>query len=156
MIWATASLVVLEFTTPDSGQFWQGDTIADCRGGGPVSVDSILVMVQPVTGGPHFLHHVHPAALPGSPDTVQLDPGPGCHVYVLAKNQYGVSCASNSVYVPGTVTSVPTGGIDQLISSNVFDIRGRLVRGPPASGIYFRRDTYRSGRIVVRKVALLR
>ena len=77
--------------------------------------------------------------------------------FVSVTNPVGESCASNIVYIQGSVTGIPIGEPpDAVVSRRLFDVRGRLLRGPPrASGIYFERSVWRSGKIKVHRRVIL-
>lgn len=92
------------------------------------------------------------------PDSFVVDSGPGGHYYVTATNPAGESCASNTVYVPGSVvTGVdPTPQAAHVTSNRTFDVQGRRVLKIGNSGIYFRRTTYSDGRVVTKKFVHLK
>ena len=110
---------------------------------------------QPVTGGGFSLSQEHVATTPGAVDSfMAYESG---HYYVSVPNPVGESCASNIVYIQGSVTGIPIGDPpDAVVSRRLFDVRGRLLRGPPrASGIYFERSVWRSGKIKVHRRVIL-
>jgi hypothetical protein len=84
----------------------------------------------------------------GLEDSVEVDPGPGAHLWLTSVDAAGNECCvSQQVYI-GPITSVPAGEAvaERVTSYRVFDVRGRLVR-PVAAGVYFWERRYSSGRV---------
>jgi hypothetical protein len=83
-------------------------------------------------------------------------PWPG-HFYVTTRNPIGQSCASNLVYVAtDVITSVPGQVTTTRGRPRIFDVQGRLVTGPLASGVYWRRVIDPDGTETVRRIVVLR
>lgn len=134
--------------------------VVECSGGQAIhQLSTARLYFYPVTGGGWRLDQEHGVSgREGQPDSFVVNPGPGGHYYLTAKNPIGESCASPLVYVPG---SVATGVGDQASGSPVtkietFDVRGRLCRSLVRSGIYFRRTTYRDGHVIMKRIVLLK
>lgn len=93
-------------------------------------------------------------------DSIPFDTGGlGWHFQVMPVDTAGNGqCFSNTVYI-GPVTGIPTdqGFVsDPVKRVQLFDVRGRLVRCRMASGIYFEKTTYRSGRYSTRRIVLVK
>jgi len=134
----------------------------------------------PVTGGGPRLVAEHSAVgREGRPDSFQV-PWPGLF-YVTATNPKGESCASATVTVaPPDLTGVGTADqpLDELVGCTLFDVRGRRVGSFPGrlwrlhalterdlragtpqrlpSGVYWLRGATRGGRVVMRRVVIVR
>lgn len=84
----------------------------------------------------------------GLGDSIQVDPGPGAHLWLTAVDVSGNECCvSQQVYI-GPITAVPVEAApaERVTSYRVFDARGRLVH-PVAAGVYFWERRYSSGRV---------
>ena len=173
MVATAAVLVTLLFTLPDSTAFaiGQGDSAnvyCDRSGRRLIDLYSAHLYESLVTGGGYRLVQEHDArGREDQPDSFRVDPGPGAHYYVRTTRFFPATdstfaelkegCASNIVYLPGTVTAVEeTAAQDQVVERRIFDIHGRLVRDIRTSGIYFERTLYRSGRVELRKKVYLK
>jgi hypothetical protein len=134
--------------------------MVECSGGQAIhQLTAARLYFNPITGGGWRAVQEHSAVgREGQPDSFVVDSGPGGHYYITAINAIGESCASGSVYVPGWVTTgvEPTEEAVHVTSVRVFDISGRPIRGPTASGIYFRRTTYSDGSSRVQKFVHLK
>lgn len=156
-------MVVLALTAPGLGQNVYkvqdpdtGDSVAvaDCSGGPPL-VERLRVYL--------YFWPLGSTPSPIPVDSLQCDPGAavsftsrGAGTYwVRAANSRGFSCESNQAVIPGSVSGVPVEATDRIQARRLFDVRGRLVRGPPASGIYFERSVWRSGRVTVKRRVVL-
>lgn len=136
--------------------------MVECSGGQAIpQLSTARLYFYPVTGGGWRLVSEHSAVgREGQPDSFVVDSGPGGHYYVTATNPVGESCASSQVYIPGTVVT----GVEPEPLPNpvvigptlIYDIHGRPIRGPTASGIYFRRTTYRNGHVTTTKFVHLK
>ena len=94
----------------------------------------------------------------GAPDSFAVLPDQGWHFYSTVTDTAGnESCASNIVYVPGTVTGVEPGpGGDPVVSVTLYDVQGRRVRQPSASGVYYRVLRHRSGLVSRKRVVVVK
>jgi len=159
--------VTLLFTLPATGQrVWVDPSIGsdsvhvECSGGQAIhQLAAARLYFLPVTGGGwRLIAQQGVAGLEGQPCEFTVDSGPGGHYYVTTTNPAGESCASNVTYIPGTVvTGIDPEPVRPLpVSVRVFDIQGRPIRGPTATGIYFRRTTYSDGSSRVQKFVNLK
>jgi len=154
------ALVTILFTLPTTQQArWTvfdpdlGDSVVvgDCESDGVQAIHQIIaarLYFNPVTGGGwRVIAQQGVAGLEGQTCEFTVDSGPGGHYYVTTTNPAGESCASNEIYIPGSVVTGidPTTKPPHVTSVRTFDIQGRPIRGPTASGIYFRRVTYSDG-----------
>lgn len=94
------------------------------------------------------------------PDTTTVDTqGVGWHFWITSIDFKGnESCSSNRVYI-GPITGIPVGDLvvdDPPIDVKFFNIHGQLICCPSASGIYFTKTTYRSGRTSVKRMVMLK
>jgi len=138
-----------------------GDSTIDCSlVGGPLTdlKYSYLYGVSADGGNPLGLliltHNVSGKA--GLPDTFEVGDTFGWHYWVQTADSSGnKSCASNVVYV-GPITGVTPGeNPDAVVETMIFDVRGRRVT-PLASGIYFKRTKFKSGKEITRKFVFLK
>lgn len=165
MILAMAAVVA--FTLPSTGQrAWTDPTqgadsiMVECSGGEMIrQLLTARLYWNPNTGGGWRLAQEHSAqGREGQPDSFTVDPGTGGHVYVAATNPAGESCASPVVYLSGSITTgIPPDQADgdRVTSSRIYDVQGRATSGA-ASGVYFRRDRWASGRFTVKRVVVLK
>lgn len=169
---ATAGiLATLLFTVPATNQLrylapdpFNADSLTlhvECAGGDSTrDLDSVRVYRWSISGG-LAVHaaSVYVRGLEGRPDSVQVDAGPGAHFFVVAVDTAGnVSCASDVVYI-GPVTGVDAqpDAADPVVRIQFFTVTGQLARhGPQASGVYFVKETHRSGAVSRRRVVLLK
>lgn len=79
------------------------------------------------------------------------------HFWIISRDMSSNrSCASNSILIRGSqVTGVPIGPVDEVLRTAYFDVRGRLVKKPQTSGIYWFRTWYKSGRVETKRVVVL-
>lgn len=123
-------------------------------------LESLRVYVWPVSGGQARVQRTYYVrGLEGQEFPIDVEPGPGIHVWVTVLDRsHNESCASNVVYVPGTVTAAEGGATPpRIVKAELFDVHGRRLRGPPkASGVYYERLRYSDGRMVRRKIVLIR
>jgi len=180
----------LTCTLPSTGQRVWTDTSAgadsvmvDCSGGQAIhQLRTARLYWNPIQGGGwRLLLEDSVAGQEGLPHDFTFDPGQGGHAYATATNTKGESCASNQVYVPGslvTAVETPDETLGAIARVSVFDVQGRRVlaltglawpvrtlqakvrqavmdRRLP-SGIYFVRGATRGGDPVVRRMAILR
>jgi len=158
--------VTLLFTLPTTGQHrWvdpnQGadSVMVECSGGDSIHFLSTAFLHRyPLTGGGWRVSQQHIiTAFPGDQDSFVVT-GTG-HFYVTTANDAGESCPSNVVYIPGSVTTgvEPEENQDpHAVRIELFDVTGRLVRGPLRSGIYFRRTTYADGTVATGRIVHLK
>lgn len=161
MIDLLAALTILAFTLPAAGQLQVADSVGigyECSGGPAIhELRTARLYFQPITGGPYSMIQEHVVSgMEGMPDSFTV--GYAGHFYVTCTNPIGQSCASNVAYIaPQDPTGVPVQGADQAVASRTFDVRGRLLRGPPrAVGIYFQRTYYRSGKFTTHRLVILK
>lgn len=162
-------LIALVFTLPTFGQLrtiippeqraHPADSIAiECSGGPTIhELQTARLYWSPLIGGGWRMAQEHAVyGREGQPDTFQVVDGG--HYYVTATNPAGESCASNIAYVLDlSVTGVDPGApSDRISRSALFDVHGRRVEKPAASGIYFRRVWYESGRVSSDRVVVLK
>ena len=130
--------------------------------GGPALHDlaySRLYGMPDTGGGVRLLQQHSASGMEGAPDSFVVDPGVGWLFYVTAVDSSGKeSCASNTVYIPGSVTGVePRLGGDPVLTVDTYDIHGRPVHGVPrASGVYYRVIRHRSGLVSRKRVVVLK
>ena len=107
-------------------------------------------------GSPRLIYTDNSPGAPGSFDTLSVDDG--FRYYLLAIRAGGMpSCASEIVLVPPTQTGVETEATpDRVMSRRLFDVQGRLVLKPAASGVYFQRKWWRSGRVETKRIVVLK
>jgi len=161
--------VALSFTLPSAGQrVWidpshaPDSVMVECDGGPPIhELRTARLWRSLVTGGGWQLIAEDPViGQEGQPHEFSADPGPGAHFYVTTTNPRGESCASNVVYVPGSVVtgveSEPGPARDEIVRRLTFDVGGRLVRHPTAAGVYWSRVVWRSGRVETKRVVVLK
>lgn len=162
---AAALLVPLIFTVPATNQLrvGVGDTAYVYCAGGDSTKDVAWIRVYrlPISGGIWRLtDSLYVRGREGLEDTVWVDPGAGAHFYVAAVDTVGnQGCASENTVYYGPVTGVGTEsrGPPQGLDTQYFDVQGRFVRRPTASGIYFWYAKDEKGRVVRRgKLAVVR
>jgi len=162
---APAALHWIVWTNPSTNAlgYWAIDPTTgdstfsyDCgRGGGAPLHDLAKVRVWrwPITGGmPQLLLELSEVGREGRPDSTQVTEG--AHYFVTAVDTTGRNntCQSNTIYI-GAVTAVVTPPMpDWIVETKVFDVAGRLVREPRASGVYFYAARWHSGRITTGKL----
>jgi hypothetical protein len=162
-----AATVTLLFTLPDTGQRVVADPSqgqdsvgVECSGGQAIhQLMSARLYYSPITGGGwRVVGEKSAVGREGQPDSFVVDPGPGGHYYVTATNPRGESCPSSTVFVPGqVVTGVePEPPSPRPIRTRIFDVRGRPLTRPTASGIYFRRTYFSDGSVHTKKFVYLK
>lgn len=156
--------VTLLFTVPSTNQLRIGEgdsTSVYCSGGEPThDVAWVRIWRLPVSGGAwRCVDSVNVRGLEGREDSITVDPGPGAHFSAQVVDTAGnASCWSPEVLYVGPITSVQPGPRrDGTLRVRYFDVHGRLVENPFASGIYFWYGRDDRGRIVRRgKLAVVR
>lgn len=128
-----------------------GDSIRSlsCAPGAPLyDLGRIRIWRWPIAGGePYVYAYLDVRGREGLADSIQVPEDAHYFATVLDTTGRNESCASGAIYV-GPVTSAPTGRpADAIVELRFFDVHGRLVRKREASGIYFFRARWRSGRI---------
>jgi len=156
-----ALIATLTFTHAATGQrVWtepsaDGDSVhVECDGGPAIhSLQSTELWWYPVTGGGYRKLLTQDArGKEGLADAITFDQGPGGHAYLIEVNNAGRSCASNEVYVPGfTTTGIDGTEVEQVVYTRCFDVHGKLVDKPRASGVYFWKSYWKSGRTTVKR-----
>lgn len=159
MVQEAAALVWLIFTAPCFNAALDDSGYNTCETGSQPLTDlkEVRVYRQLITGGPSVLYTTKD--LTGREcqiDSVQVDPGPGAHFYVITADTTGnQSCASNRVYV-GTITGVEVPVVDRIVRTTYYDVSGRKVTTPLRRyRVYWSVTEYASGRKVKRKVVLM-
>jgi hypothetical protein len=168
----------LVYTVPDLS----GDSIRVECSGGPVirSLLTARLYGSAVTGGGFHLVSEHDVlGMEGMPDSFPV-PWPGAF-YVTTTNNVGESCASELVRIaPPDVTAVgtPDETLDAVVTCVLFDVHGRRVGSFPGSvwrlpmlsgahlaagvhgrlpsGVYWMRGRTEGGRLVRKRVVLVR
>lgn len=133
----------------------------ECSGGPAIqSLRAAYLWGMPLSGGPwRIVDSLQVSGMEGQADSF---PAPWAgHFYVTTRNGAGLSCASNPAYIPDSTVTTGVGEgnggqSDPMVRSRLFDVRGRVVTGNPAAGVYFEKRWYRSGRTTTRKVAVLK
>lgn len=155
--------MTLIYTIPDHNAVVVDTTLFDCAGGPPTrDIDSLFVVGIPSTGGGErrvFAKSVRGREGQSDSCSLTLAGWRGGHFFVLvADTARNVSCASNRVWY-GSTTGVggdPPGLVLDHVAEVYFDVQGRRVDHPKASGIYFRRR-YLNGRVLdTRRVVILK
>lgn len=123
-------------------------------------LDSVIYWANPITGGGYrraFAKSVR--GREGQRDTsrVVVMGALGAHFFARTKDRSGnLSCQSNEIYF-GTVTAVdPVPVWDPVIRTEEVDVHGRKVGKRKASGVYWRHDIHRSGRVTVTKLVTVK
>jgi hypothetical protein len=154
-----AATVQIILTLPSTSALVQDSTVYECIGG-PVTHDisKVNVWMWPATGGlPSKVMIQDVKGREGKQDTLTLSPpAGGAHYYVTVSDTAGnASCPSNVVYF-GPTTDVAIEKADPVVRTDTFDVTGRRVKNPKATGIYYKRDTRKSGETKVTKVVIIR
>jgi hypothetical protein len=163
----TAQAQWLSYTAPAAVQdrWYVVDPVAgdstifiECSGDRPIPPGPLTAYLwgYRTSGGGWTMAESH-AVSPGAPDSFAI-PYPG-HFYVITANAAGPSCASEVMELPPPIiTTVPyVPPPDRVVAVRLYDVQGRLVRGKPrASGVYFRRTVWLSGRRDVARVVVVR
>lgn len=122
----------------------------------------VRIYGQPSYGGlARLLSTLAEIGKEGRPDSAVVDleaAGIHWHFWIISTDLVGnASCSSNVVYIRGEqITGVTEGPADPIVRVAFFDVRGRLVKSPTVSGVYLKREWYKSGRIVTTKAVFLK
>jgi hypothetical protein len=154
---ATADAGTVVWTNPTQNATVIDSTYFDC-GNGPAltDLDHMELWSQPVTGGGFaWVRNIPESGREGLIDSTNV--ADGHHAYLIGVDHAGNrSCASNVVCVNCPVTGVGDGDfVDLPIKVRFFDVHGRLVE-PRATGIYFKKTWYQSGRVRSEKFVILK
>ena len=122
---------------------------------------AVEIWGQPSYGGAALKVHEQGAiGHEGQPDSAVVDlqaNWASWHFWIISRDMSNNrSCASNSILIQGSqVTGVPIGPVDEVSRTAYFDVRGRLVKQPQTSGIYWLRTWYKSGRVETKRIVVL-
>lgn len=156
---AAALVVKLLFTLPSTNAMYVDSTAYYCQGGAPLEdLSEVRIYGWPASGGPaRVVARQDVRGRQGAPDTVSVEPWPaGGHYWVAAVDVTGnEGCVSDVVY-SGPVTAVEDIPVDTIVETLVFDVHGRRIRAPSASGVYWTVTRWASGRVVKKKLVVLK
>ena len=151
LIAAAMAPLILTLPTLNAG------TPPQCTGSTSTQDIQEVRVYRSIGGGPFTLHATKNVdGREGQPDTVWVDPGTGASFYATVADTTGnESCPSTALYI-GPITGADSEAVDRVVQVLYYDVHGRLVGDRRARGVYWETRRYLSGRVVTKKLVLLR
>jgi len=149
----TANVLLIPGVDLDTGD---SILIPDCHANGEPLRDLARVKIwqwRNTPGARPFVYaELNAVGREGLVDSAQV-PDDGAHYYVAAVDTAGnESCPSNVIYFGPTTDAPVCEPEDQVVEMRIFDVHGRRVSSRVASGIYFYKARWRSGRVTSGKL----
>lgn len=159
-------MITLLFTLPST----EADTIryantdsaqVVCIGDRPLTDLDSVRLYHWLPNGTFHLEQSHSCrGREGQPDSFEVNPSQSMIVWTTAVDtSNNESCMSNAIIVPIITTAVEPNVLPtkRLLDVKIYDIHGRLLRGPPkVSGIYWARESFSDGSKRTRKLIVVK